>query len=293
MRDARRVASMLAVVGVGVGVWGGHLSTASAFCRTTTCNSAREKCEKDENNCTKTGNKIFWASQCVRYNFQRQGTQDLDPLETKTVISRSFQRWVQPPCPTGDGTITFSEGEEVYVKRVEYNPDGKNVNVVFFRDDDWPYKGIDGTLATTSVSFDKGTGEIWDADIAVNAAFNTLTLSEQKVEYDLESVMTHEIGHFIGIAHSGEPGAIMGAEYSPGTINRRLSEDDLAAVCDIYPPGRKAACNDEPRGGFGDPDNPANTPETCGCGAATQRPSALAIPALLLGLAFLRRRRQA
>ncbi|MDB4933903.1 MAG: hypothetical protein JWP87_875 [Labilithrix sp.] len=57
-------------------------------------------------------------------------------------------------------------------------------------------------------------------------------------------VITHEVGHYIGIAHSREPQAIMAESYcnldnrcEKGKVAaRRLAPDDIAAVCALYPP---------------------------------------------------------
>ncbi|MEO7091606.1 MAG: matrixin family metalloprotease, partial [Polyangiales bacterium] len=153
----------------------------------------------------------------------------------------------------GRSSLTFSALPDVACKRSEYKSDGTNVNVVLFRDDEWTYRGIDGTLAKTTVTFDAKTGEILDADIEINAAFNNLTVRDATISYDLQSIMTHEIGHMIGFAHSPDPTATMFSSYDPGTIGiRTLSRDDVAALCDVYPPGRVAVCDPTPRGGLGD-----------------------------------------
>jgi hypothetical protein len=149
--------------------------------------------------------------------------------------------------------MTFEERAPVSCKKSEYNKEGKNLNVVLFQDDDWQYRGIDSTLAKTSVTYNDETGEIYDADIEVNTANNPMTITDDgpKIRYDLQAILTHEVGHFIGIAHSPESSAVMYASYSPGSIEQRtLTPDDVAAVCAIYPPKRAAACNVEPRGGF-------------------------------------------
>ena len=45
----------------------------------------------------------------------------------------------------------------------------------------------------------------------------------------------------------------MAPTYAPGSITqRKLSDDDVAAVCAIYPPKSGLVCNPEPRGGFSD-----------------------------------------
>src|SRR5205823_3150906 len=85
------------------------------------------------------------------------------------------------------------------------------------------------------------------------AANNEVTITDdpQKVQYDLQAILTHEAGHFIGIAHSPDANAVMYASYNPGsTTQRTLTDDDIGVVCEIYPPNSGVACNTEPRGGF-------------------------------------------
>jgi hypothetical protein len=240
---------------------------ASAFCRSTTC---KGDCPRDENGCPATGLKLFWASSCVSYSLQKDGTQSLDINDVRVVVQKSFQAWAALDCGNRQqGTITFSELEDVECKKTEYNTDGPNVNVVFFQDNDWTYTGIDGTLAKTIVTFDDRTGEIYDADIDINAAENNLTVTDSKVGYDLQSIVTHEAGHFIGMAHSPYADATMYASYTPGTIqSRTLNPDDMAGACTIYPPNRGADCNLTPRGGLGTTCDSADSSSKRGCRAA-------------------------
>lgn len=228
---------------------------ASAFCRSTTCRTtASKECPTDEDGCPTTGAKLFWPSSCISYATNKLGTQDLDPVDTRAIIKKTFQAWSDVPCPGGKvASMTFQEREPVSCKKSQYNKTGPNVNVVLFQDDDWKYRGIDGTLAKTSVTYNDETGEIYDADIEVNTANNTVTISDdpRKIEYDLQAILTHEVGHFIGIAHSPNPDAVMYASYNPGsTSQRRLTPDDVEAVCTVYPPNSGVPCETEPRGGF-------------------------------------------
>ena len=227
---------------------------ASAFCRSTTCRSTGAKeCKTDANTCPLDGAKLFWPTSCVSFSLNQLGTQELDPQETFAVIRKTFQAWTEVPCPGGGrASMTFEERGPVSCKKSEYNKDGHNLNVILFQDDDWTYRGIDGTLAKTSVTYNDETGEIYDADIEVNAANNTVTLpGAKKVEFDLQAILTHEVGHFIGIAHSSGGSAVMAPTYASGSIAQRtLTPDDVAAVCAIYPPKSGVACVSEPRGGF-------------------------------------------
>jgi hypothetical protein len=78
---------------------------------------------------------------------------------------------------------------------------------------------------------------------------------------------------------TADPDALMAPTYNEGDKRRNLRPDDIAAACDIYPPGRVPETKDE------------------GCstsGAATRSNSAWGLPLLMLVLpvaAALRKRR--
>lgn len=276
-------------------------SEASAYCRSTTCRTtATRECATDRNECVTQGAKLFWPTSCVGFSLQKNGTQDLDPQETFSVLRKAFQAWSEVPCPGGgNASITFEERGPVACKRSEFDKGGRNLNVVLFQDDDWKYRGADATLAKTSVSYNDETGEIYDADIEINAAYNTLTMTNppELVEYDLQAIVTHEVGHFLGIAHSSDGSAVMNATYEPGSVlQRTLASDDVAAVCGVYPPDRSVACNSEPHGGFRESCN--SDEQTDGCSLSGRHPvgnRAVVDPLTafgLAGLAVLRRGRR-
>lgn len=275
-------------------------SEASAYCRSTTCRSTGGKeCPTDADGCVTEGAKLFWPTSCISYACNRLGTQDLDPEDTRAVIKKTFQAWSDVDCP--DGTVakmTFQERDPVRCKKSQYNKTGPNLNVVLFQDDNWKYRGIDGTLAKTSVTYNDDTGEIYDADIEVNTANNTVTITDDpaKIQYDLQAILTHEVGHFIGVAHSPDPSAVMFASYSPGsTSQRKLHPDDVDAVCGIYPESSDNKCNTEPRNGYS-PD--CDDPETGGiCSVQPGNGNvSYGVATIFLGTIFLaaraRRRRQ-
>jgi len=281
-------ASIVALTGLGILL---VAEDASAFCRSSTCRSTGGKeCPTDDDGCPTSGEKLFWPTRCLSYAFNKLGTQDLDPEETRAVIRKTFQAWSDVDCNGGTASMTFQEREPVPCKKSQYNKTGPNLNVVLFQDDDWKYRGIDGTLAKMSVTYNDETGEIYDADIEVNTANNFVTITDDpnKIQYDLQAIMTHEVGHFIGIAHSPDPAAVMFASYSPGsTTQRKLHPDDVKAVCSIYPPGEDQECNVEPRGGFSERCDDPDTGGICSIGTVGNSQASFGLMGLVFGSGIL------
>src|SRR5919205_472552 len=103
------------------------------------------------------------------------------------------------------------------------------------------------------VSFDSG-GNIFEADLAINPlvtrfdAFGNQVASFFSTDgtqdsYDLESTFVHEIGHMLGLEHSGIVAASMqprqgtnGIYGLPNFTTRTLSTDDVAGIRAIYGP---------------------------------------------------------
>jgi hypothetical protein len=225
------------------------LPTASAFCRSTTCRGA--DCQHDERGCPASGHPLFWPTSCVGLSFQKDLTAKLAPEQTRAAVHRALDSWAQARCPGNQSaTLSFQENEDTACSTSEFDVAGPNVNVILFRDDDFPYRDQDNTLGKTTVTFDPNTGAILDADIEINTAFNEVTTDDRRVVYDLESIMAHELGHFLGFAHSDVKDATMYASYATGSTGlRSLDPDDVAAICEVYPPGRQAQCQATPTGG--------------------------------------------
>jgi hypothetical protein len=225
-------------------------SAASAYCRTTTC----PDCAPDSTGCPTGGVPIAWASGCVSYAVSRRASRQASPEDFVRAADAAFATWRDVTCPAG-GHPSILPGA-VYgsatCNRHEYNSDEPNANIILFRDDAWPYSTSTNALAITSVTFDMTTGEIYDVDMELNGSQPiSVTDLVPADSYDLQSVLTHEAGHFLGLAHSPDVRATMWHEYLTGSSAfRRLSQDDVNGICAAYPPERVAACDYRPKQGF-------------------------------------------
>jgi len=195
----------------------------------------------------------------------------LTPDQYSDAIVQAFDTWTGVDCGGGNPpSIDLLQLRDVSCAASQYNPSGPNVNVVYFDDNGWAASqdNIDSTLALTTVSFDSA-GDILDADMAINSARHDFTVGDESIQEDLVSIVTHEVGHFLGLAHSPRPDAVMYYSYAQGTNKRALTDDDIEAICAVYPPQRKATCNPTPVGGLGDTCSGTSTREAgCSLGAA-------------------------
>lgn len=247
---------------------------ARAFCRATTCDPKKgDVCERNEEGCIKTGAGLRWRSLPIAYRFSAAGTAKIDEAEAREIVRKAFARWTAVECDGVPTSLSFLE-------RVDARREGEPFTI-HFRDDAWDHDDGDESLALTNQRYGKLTGFIEYADIEVNTAEARFALGPAEEGIDLETVITHEIGHYIGLAHSNVPGSIMGPRYCQDGSQcgeAHLSEDDVAAVCMLYPPAQTSNALPPP---------PA---AEAGCAVAVRGTTAAPWP-LAIVLALLVRRR--
>lgn len=120
--------------------------------------------------------------------------------------------------------------------------DGKNV--VYFHTS-WPPELTPKGLAQTILHTD-ASNDIVDADIHVNEQDYVFSLQGGQGLIDLRSILTHELGHALGLGHTPVLGATMFATYGGGIAWRSLEKDDRDGVCALYPGAGARGCDADP-----------------------------------------------
>ena len=219
---------------------------AYAFCRTTTCavQNAPPECAVDPvSGCHVAGAPLFWEGGCTAYSVDRRGAPKLglDYAGAADLVAGAFAAWPIVDCNPGFPNIAVTSFGATSCDKVEFNSRGPNANAVLFQEQSWSHD--DAQLGLTTVSFDTKTGRLLGADIEVN-------LIEPDVTYEqARYILTHEAGHFLGLAHSDDRSAVMWERYR--NVEPVLTPDDIAAICTAYPmTSETAACNPEPPRGY-------------------------------------------
>ncbi len=208
------------------------------------------------NECNIGGSPLYWASSIETWSIQKDGSplRHISAETLREVVENAFARWAAADC--GDGTIPRSPFRVPGRQSVHQLRQARVQQVATERERDhvprrhWPYteSGAE-TLALTTVYFNPTDGEIFDANVEINSNLQQFALAD--AEYpaaDLNAVLTHELGHFLGLSHSNIMSATMYSNYDEGM--KTLEDDDVQAICKSLPPDRATTDSDLPRHGF-------------------------------------------
>jgi hypothetical protein len=241
--------------------------TAHAWCQMTSANVSPTPGDP----CPTEGVPLQWEEPCISYAIDGRGSADL-PLEVvREEAALSFEAWTLAECPDGERSDMQVRQLDATAlcNEAEFNQSGGNVNVLAFVPD-WTERELPRTaFALTTVWHDTRTGEILDVDTLVNEELGPYAVcppggcdapGASRPPVDLRNVLTHEAGHFFGLAHTEIPlesleideWPTMAPSANPGdTFMRTLVQDDVDGFCSVYPPGSMtAACDFDPIGGL-------------------------------------------
>jgi hypothetical protein len=186
---------------------------------------------------------LKWGASRVRWYANDRAVPGVSASQFQSEVAEAFATWEN--VPTASIAFQFAG----FTSAVPFEADDLSV----FGFDSQP--DMDRVLGATTFIVDVITGTIVESDVFFNSIFAwSVTSGGDPARFDLRSVATHEIGHFLGLGHSaiGETemrpdggrrvlgsGAVMfPISLGRGVVaDRVLQPDDIAGVSDLYPDG--------------------------------------------------------
>jgi Matrixin len=176
---------------------------------------------------------LHWRGDSARYAMDAEVAHGLRAADVEQAVRAAFDAWAQVDC----SYFHLQYDGQVEDPAVGYDASGGNTNVVTFVDHDW--QGKSTTQAITALTFGCQDGVILDADVLVNNVnfeFTTDPEHDDEAKRDLQNVLTHEAGHFVGFAHSDDPESTMfGTVKADEVLKRDLTDMDRQGMCMAYP----------------------------------------------------------
>lgn len=187
---------------------------------------------------TQGSTSLYWSSLPVRFLLQSAGSDDIGDESEFLACRQAFQAWQD----VAGSAIAFEEDTTSDADRTDYA--ASDIHLVWFDETDASgfFPGASATIAVTPITYSVALGIILDADIIFNGDDQAFSTDKSSGTFDVQSIATHEAGHFLGLDHAACLSATM-YPYAEAarTTARSLSADDAAGASAIYPAGGATA----------------------------------------------------
>lgn len=217
---------------------------AAAYCRQNSCQDDRDNqvfCERDERRCIVGGKTLHYKSPCLSFGVAagQAAVLGLSDQEFESLVARAFERWQSVDCGDGRGPgLSVQSAGVVETERAFYCKEPSLNLSVWLLMDDWQKE--DSALGYANSIYAEDDAEIFDCDVELNAHKILMEVPEDLIEDALLSIITHEAGHFLGLAHSDDTDAVMFAAYNRNDLlSRDLTPDDVDGICAVFPPSEQ------------------------------------------------------
>ena len=172
------------------------------------------------------GDPLYWPTGQVEYWVNAENGQDISPERLQFLISAAAGAWSKVP----DAQLAFSYKGPTTLNAADYTDDK---NIVYF-EEQWPAEWDPSFLALT-FTWSVDGGEIIAFDMAINEDNFDWGVSANQGDNDLMNMLTHEMGHAIGLSHSQVEAATMYYQASNGEEEKRnLTIDDEEGARFLY-----------------------------------------------------------
>jgi hypothetical protein len=207
---------------------------------------------------TATGEDVHWTTRTLSVSIDRSMREIAHLSDVREALDEATAAWTA----TGEGPVLSVETDPL-----DGDPNPADGVVGVYCPSRWP--ADPDYLGVTVSTYVAATGVLVDADILLNdrKPFERFDVEgppddcildhREDNAYDLDSVLTHELGHVLGLGESmDDPEATMWPRLAKRTVHpRSLATDDVDGVTSIYaslaPPTESAASCSASRGPIG------------------------------------------
>ena len=169
------------------------------------------------------GQILAWSTPSLTWNLHAAGSEDISDGSHEVAIGKAFDSWQS----VGGSQIAFARGADT-----GSGPSGASHVVMFDETNETGYfPPLSGIVALTPISYNTDNGSILDADVIFNGRDYDWSTDGSDGTFDVQDVLTHELGHFIGLDHSPTLSGSMWPYVSPTQwLHRSLSLDDRSGA---------------------------------------------------------------
>lgn len=180
------------------------------------------------------GKTLQWSNPDITWRLNSAGSDDIADDSHIAAIEHGFQSWED----LSGSSFDFTRGADT----TDVAPGASSHIVAFDESNDSGYfPSGSGIVAITPISFDTGTGNILDADILFNGGQYTFSTDGTTGTFDVQDVLSHEIGHLIGLDHSPQISGTLWPYVSTAQwLHRSLTTDDRSGAIALAPSGTQS-----------------------------------------------------
>ncbi|MEE8468352.1 MAG: carboxypeptidase regulatory-like domain-containing protein, partial [Planctomycetota bacterium] len=181
------------------------------------------------------GNALFWEQPSqVTIVIQKSGSDDIPDRGHVPALRNAIAEW---NGATGTSARLLEVTNSADQNSQDWASSARHLIMFDESNSSGFFPSGSGIVAVTPISFFSG-GNIVDADILFNGRSFRFTTEGTVGRFDVQDVATHELGHILGLDHTGAAGASLNPYVDPTQLlHRSISIDEVHGLRDAYPSG--------------------------------------------------------
>jgi predicted Zn-dependent protease len=164
-----------------------------------------------------SGAEVKWSSPAsLNFYLNPSNSDGLNESQVNTIAASSFSNW--------ESNLTFN----LNLNTTSYSSNGRND--IYFTNSS-SFFSDSGIVAVTAITYNESTAAILETDIIFNDSTNTFSTNYGDENY-IGDILSHEVGHALGLSHSQVFGSTMFYRTRLGQLS--IEVDDINGAKELY-----------------------------------------------------------